>query len=424
MGGRKMAFMKKLVLAGFAAIVLVLGSLFGAVLPGNAAPDPSITAGQILVKFRDGGAAAGVLRQHGLNDGPGVGSTGARLITVPAGKEVQLVEALGRNPAVEYAEPDYVVTAASNDQYFPRQYALQNDGQSFTNTDGTIKIAAGTVDADVDAVEAWVVTKGSKTKVAVLDSGVANDNKDITPKVAAHKNFTSGETGDDNYGHGTHVSGIVAATSENTIGVAGVCPGCEILDGKVLNDSGVGSSSTLANGINWAVTSGAKVINMSLGVRASRSLETAVNNAWNNGKGAVLVAAAGNGGNTSKIYPAGYPNVIAVAATDNNDAKATFSTYGASWVDIAAPGVNVYSTFPNHTFVLGTQNKRALGYDVGNGTSMSAAIVSATAALAWDKNRTADAGAIRTKVQTSADRIAGTGTLWANGRVNAHNAVK
>ena len=87
-------------------------------------------------------------------------------------------------------------------------------------------------------------------------------------------------------------------------------------------------------------------------------------------------------------------------------------------------GVNVYSTFPNHTFILGTQNKRAFGYDVGNRTSMSAAIVSATAALAWDKNPTAEATAIRTKVQTSADRIAGTDTLWANGRVNAHNAVK
>ena len=137
--------------------------------------------------------------------------------------------------------------------------------------------------------------------------------------------------------------------------MAGVCPGCTILDGKVLNDSGVGSSSSLANGINWAVSNGAKVINMSLGVRASRTLETAVNNAWS--KGVVLVAAAGNGGNQTKIYPGAYPNVIAVAATDNRDAKASFSTYGASWVDIAAPGVNVYSTFPNHTFVLGTQNK-------------------------------------------------------------------
>ncbi|GAA3404757.1 hypothetical protein GCM10011577_06870 [Pseudarthrobacter polychromogenes] len=164
------------------------------------------------------------------------------------------------------------------------------------------------------------------------------------------------------------------------------------------------------------------MINMSLGVRASRTLETAVNNAWN--KGAVLVAAAGNGGNQTKIYPAGYPNVMAVAATDNFDAKASFSTYGASWVDIAAPGVNVYSTFPNHKFYLGTQNNRSLGYDVGNGTSMSSPIVAATAALAWSVNPGADNKAIREKVQSSADKISGTGTYWANGRVNANNAVR
>jgi thermitase len=161
---------------------------------------------------------------------------------------------------------------------------------------------------------------------------------------------------------------------------------------------------------------------MSLGVRASRTLEAAVNNAWN--QGVVLVAAAGNGGNQTKIYPGAYPNVIAVGATDNKDAKASFSTYGASWVDIAAPGVNVYSTFPNHTFVLGTQNNRSFGYDVGNGTSMSSAIVAATAALAWSSHAGATNASVRANVQSTAEKIAGTGTSWANGRVNANNAVR
>jgi hypothetical protein len=115
------------------------------------------------------------------------------------------------------AEPDQLVTAATNDQYFPRQYALQNTGQSFTNTAGTLVVAAGTADADVDAVEAWTVTTGAGIKVAVLDSGVASDNTDINPKVVARANFTNGETGDDNYGHGMHEgsmsSAIVAATA-------------------------------------------------------------------------------------------------------------------------------------------------------------------------------------------------------------------
>ena len=412
--------MKKQILASLMTAVMGSGAV-AFVAPANAAPEASYVAGQIMVKFRDRGAAADVLRRHGLEKGPRIGSTDAHLIEVPDGRELQFVEALSRNPAVEYAEPDHLVTAATDDEYFPRQYALQNEGQSFTNTMGDILVSGGTADADVDAVEAWNVTTGGGVKIAVLDSGVANDNNDITPKVVARANFTNGESGDDNYGHGTHMAGTVAATANNTEGVAGVCPGCEVLDGKVLNDSGVGSSSSLANGIDWSVNNGAKVINMSLGVRASRTLESAVNNAWN--KSVVLVAAAGNGGNQTKIYPGAYSNVIAVAATDNNDAKASFSTYGARWVDMAAPGVNVYSTFPNHTFVLGTQNNRSWGYDVGNGTSVSSAMVAATAALAWSADPGATHTSVRAQVESTADEIAGTGTYWAHGRVNACNAV-
>ena len=341
--------MKRLLTAIFAAAALVLGGVTLAA-PGAAA-GPSHIAGQIMVKFRDHGAAAAVLRGYGLSDGAEIGGTGARLVKVPAGKELQLVEALGRNPAVEYAEPDQIVTPAAADPYLDRQYALNNTGQSFTNTTGTLAVGAGTADADVDAVEAWGVTKGHGIRVAVLDSGVATDHPDINPNVALRANFSNARTNEDKYGHGTHVAGIIAAVADNGIGVAGVCPGCTILAGKVLNDSGGGSSSGLANGINWSVSNGAKVINMSLAVRPSRTLETAVNNAWN--KGVVLVAAAGNGGNQNMMYPGAYSNVIAVAATDNHDNKA-----------------------------------------------------------------------IREKVQSTADKIPGTGTYWANGSVNANNAVQ
>ncbi|MFE5836676.1 S8 family serine peptidase [Arthrobacter sp. NPDC056493] len=420
--------MKRIVVASLAAVIIGSGAITfaapgNAVTMSNAATPSSHISGQIMVKFREKASAAGVLRQHGLKEGPGIGSTGAQLVKVPAGKELQLIEALSRNPVVEYAEPDELATAATADEYFPRQYALQNNGQSFTNTDGTQTVATGKQDADVDAVEAWNVTTGSGIKVAIIDSGVASDNPDIAPKVVARANFSGTATGEDNYGHGTHVAGIVAATANNTIGVAGVCPSCSILDAKVLNDSGSGSSSAIANGINWAVTSGAKVINMSLGQRvASRTLETAVNNAWN--RGVVVVAAAGNAGTQAKIYPGAYPNVIAVAATDNNDAKAAFSSYGDQWVDVAAPGVNVYSTFPNHTFVLGTQNGRHTGYDIASGTSMASPIVAATAALAWSSHAGATNTSVRANVESTADKISGTGTLWAYGRVNADKAVR
>ncbi|MDP9888350.1 S8 family serine peptidase [Pseudarthrobacter enclensis] len=419
--------MKRIILACLTSALMVLGPVPFA-LPANAAGGAPATSAHILVKFRDAGAAVGGLHRYSLSQGSDVGGTGATLVSVPAGSESRIIDALSRDPAVEYAEADQPVGAATSDQYFPRQYALQNDGQSFTNTAGDITVPAGTPDADVDAVEAWNTTTGSGIKVAVLDSGVASDNPDIAPKVVARANFSSSATkagdpvAEDYYGHGTHVAGNVAATVNNTIGVAGVCPGCTILAGKVLDDNGVGSSSALANGINWAVSNGAKVINMSLGVRASRTLETAVNNAWN--KGVVLVAAAGNGGNQTKIYPGAYANVIAVGATDNNDLKASFSTYGASWVDVAAPGVNVYSTFPNHPFVLATQNNRSQGYDVGNGSSMSSAIVAGAAALAWSSHSGATNASVRADIESTADKVAGTGTYWAYGRVNAGSAVK
>lgn len=421
--------MKRIVIASFAAVVIGCGAITlaapsNAVTTGSEATQSSHIAGQIMIKFRDKSAAAGVLRQHGLKEGPGIGSTGAQLIKVPAGKELQLIEALSRNPAVEYAEPDELVTADTADQYFGRQYALQNVGQSFTNTANTQTIATGDVDADVDAVEAWTFATGSGIKVAIVDSGVAMDHEDISQKVVARTNFSDTKIINpedyDKYGHGTHVAGIVAA-AHNSTGVAGVCPDCTILDAKVLNDSGSGSSSAIAKGIDWAVVNGAKVINMSLGQRvSSRTLETAVNNAWN--KGAVIVAAAGNAGTQAKIYPGAYPNVIAVAATDNKDDRASFSTYG-KWVDIAAPGVNVYSTFPIHPFVLGTQNGRSMGYDIASGTSMASPIVAAVAALVWSSPAGTANALVREKVESTADPIFGTGTYWANGRVNACRAV-
>jgi len=425
--------MKRIVIASFAAAVIGCGAITFAA-PGNAltesdaATQSSHIAGQIIAKFRDKGAAAGVLRQHGLREGPGIGSTGAQLIKVPAGRELQLIEALSRNPVVEYAEPDELVTAATADEYFDRQYALRNTGQSFFNTADTQEIATGKADADVDAVEAWTDPTVKGAPVAILDSGVANLHDDIAPQVVGYANFVSADTKEDpkadpedKYGHGTHVAGIVAAKANNTIGVAGVCPDCTILDVKVLNDSGSGSSSAIANGISWAAANGAKVINMSLGQRvSSRTLEAAVNNAWN--EGAVIVAAAGNAGTQAKIYPGAYPNVIAVAATDNNDAKASFSTYG-KWVDVAAPGVSVYSTFPNHPFVLGTQNGRSMGYDIASGTSMASPIVAGVAALVWSSQTDASKTSVRTSIESTADKIPGTGTYWAHGRVNACKAV-
>lgn len=215
------------------------------------------------------------------------------------------------------------------------------------------------------------------------------------------------------------MAGSAAALTNNGIGVAGTCPNCVLYNVKVLADNGSGAWSWIANGITWATDNGAKVINMSLGGSSgSSTVESAVNYAW--GKGVVLVADAGNSGTSSPFYPAYYTNVIAVAATDQNDNKASFSNYG-TWVDIAAPGVSILSTAPDHP------NKiwgKAVKYGTLSGTSMASPHVAGAAGLVWSTGICfTDNSCVRNRIETNADQITGTGTYWVNGRLNAYRAV-
>jgi len=318
-----------------------------------------------------------------------------------------------RNPNVEFAEADYLAfaTAAPNDTYFTNQWGLENTGQ-------TIKGQAGTIDADINAPTAWNTTTGINVRVAILDTGIDQNHEDLSGKIVLQANFTTSGTLDDLYGHGTHVGGIVAAVTDNGKGVAGGCPDCVLMNGKVLRDDGAGAYSWIANGITWAADNQAKVINLSLGGSASsRTLQKAVNYAWN--KGAVVVAAAGNSANQSKTYPAAYANAIAVAATNNKDQKASFSSYGAKWVDVAAPGQDIFSTFPNHPYKI----NKSPNYDYGSGTSMATPMTSAAAALIWTTGYGTSASSVRSRLESTTDKIPGTGTYWSAGRVNAAAAA-
>lgn len=384
-----------------------------------AASNQDYVPGRVLVKFKDGTAQNDVDKQVRANNAKVVDKIKALdvlVLEVPEAVQDRVINALSKNPHVEYAEPDYYAQAlwTPNDPYFGSQWGLNNTGQ-------TVVGVVGVADADIDAVEAWDLTRGNAgVKVAILDTGIDNNHEDFVGQVGLSKDFTGSTSGaNDMYGHGTHVAGIVAAVTNNGKGVAGVCPDCKLMVGKVLNDSGSGAYSWITNGVIWAADNGAKVINMSLGgSQPSKTLEKAVNYAW--GKGVVLVGAAGNSGNQSKTYPGAYTNVIAVAATDNRDKKAYFSEYGSRWVDIAAPGVNVFSTFPNHSYVIG----KALGYDYGSGTSMSTPMVSGVAGLVWSSMTNPTAVSVRNRIESTADHIAGTGVYWSAGRVNAFNAVK
>jgi subtilisin family serine protease len=177
---------------------------------------------------------------------------------------------------------------------------------------------------------------------------------------------------------------------------------------RVLDNNGFGTTFDVAQGITYAADHGAKVINLSLGGGSASTLRDAVNYAWN--KGVFLACAAGNDGtsSTSDNYPAAYPNCFAVAATDSSDRKASWSTYG-SWVEAAAPGVSIYSTY------------RGSGYATVSGTSMSTPHVSGLAGLLASQGLTNVA--IRDRICSTADRIGGTGSSWTCGRINAARAV-
>lgn len=324
------------------------------------------------------------------------------VLKVPKGQAEKFVNLYKFSPFVEYAEQDYIAEAllTVNDPYFGKQWGMNK----------------------ISASSAWDLATGSPNiKIAILDSGTDEDHEDLLLEVAAKVNMTSSPTTNDLYGHGTHVAGIAAALTNNGLGVAGVGFNSSLMNVKVLDDQGFGYYSWIANGITWAANNGAKVINMSLGGSfPSKTLQNAIDYAWR--KGVLLACAAGNNGNKQRVYPAYYQNCMAVAATDENDKKTSFSTYG-TWVDVAAPGVNIFSSFPNHPFYIGTNYGRSQNYDYGSGTSMATPHVAGLAGLVFGKYPSFSNSQVRQKIESTADRIYGTGTYWTKGRINAFKAL-
>ena len=323
--------------------------------------------------------------------------------------------ALSRSPLVDFAEPNFILrtTAVPNDPRFGELYGLNNTGQS-----------GGTADADIDAPEGWDATglgafPGSGgPRVGIVDSGIDQNHQDLSGKTVACAqsrgiggllggSIQVGQCPDDN-SHGTHVAGTITANANNGIGVAGVAFNSPLVICKALGGPlGSGATSDVANCITWTAQNGARVISMSLGGGNSTTLRTAVDNAWNNGNGALLIAAAGNDGNSTVSYPAGYPNVVSVAATDRNDRRASFSNANAD-VEIAAPGVDTLSTTPGNA------------YGLKSGTSMATPHVSGVAAVFFGRSPGANAATIRSQLTAAVDDLgaAGRDPNFGFGRVN------
>ena len=386
--------------------------------------------GTLIVKYADDASAAerslagrlgGVLER--LADVRGVG---AQLVRV-AGDPRAAAARLNRSGAVLYAEPNYIVrtSAIPNDPRFGELYGLHNTGQT-----------GGTADADIDAPEGWTSLFGTSfpssggAKIGIVDTGVLAGHEDLAGKVvncAGVRSFgidllglislplfgdptiVEGRCADD-HGHGTHVAGTAAAVADNGRGVAGVAFNSPLAVCKALDKIGAGGVAGIVNCINYLVANGAKVISMSFGTATdSATLRSAIASASNS---ALIGAAAGNGGTPVASYPAFYPEAVSVAATDNRDQRAVFSTFNND-VEVAAPGVDILSTW------------RDGAYRAASGTSMATPHAAAVGAVIAGRYPTDGPLLWRQKLDGAVDDVAAPGrdAETGFGRVNLQQAA-
>ena len=352
-----------------------------------------------------------------------------------SGKVEDAVLALGKlRGIVEYAEPDYVVRAGAvvpNDPSFSQLWGMSNSGQ-------TVNADPGVAGADIRATDAWGVSTGDANfVVAIIDSGTQLNHPDLAANIWTNPGEIAGNGIDDDAngyvddtrgwdffsidndptdgGHGTHTAGTVGAVGNNGIGVAGVAWNCKLMALRFLGPTG-GFTSDAILAVQYVTRKSVKVSNNSWGGGAfSQALFDAIGASRTVGH--VFVASAGNNGansDTTPSYPAAYnlDNIISVAATDNNDARASFSNFGATSVDIGAPGVNTYSTYG------------ATGYAFLNGTSMAGPHVAGVAALVYIQNPTWTYTQVKTRIMSTARPVQGlSGLCVTGGVVNAAAAL-
>ena len=354
---------------------------------------------EIVVKRATGvsaSAQAAIRAQAGVTyAGPGP-LPGTELDRAPAGQLAAAVAKLGSDSQVQYAEPDGVVHAAStpNDPYYSLQWALQNTGQSVNGERGT----AGD---DIGASYVWPHSTGAGVTVAVVDTGLDATAPDLQGQTVPGYDFVGGDTDtQDQNGHGTHVSGIIAAAQNNGVGVSGVAPGAKVMPLRVLDASGSGTDTNVAAAFNYAGNANVPIVNASLGATApSQVIEQAIAAHPNT----LYVVAAGNDGTDNDnpgtpFYPCDLTeaNVICVGATDQNDQPASFSDYGPTSVDLFAPGVDILSTW--------LSSGGYAEYAYADGTSMATPMVSATLALMLARNPSLSAAQLKSDLLASVDQ--------------------
>jgi subtilisin family serine protease len=317
---------------------------------------------------------------------------------------------------------------------YDSQWALENKGQSVCDFRGKNCIS-GTSGVDIKYAQASAqIFDCSAITVAVLDTGADLRHPDLQSNLLPGKNFVDGvntdDPTDDNL-HGTHVSGIIAGSGTRASGVVGVCHKARILPVKVASAQGSLTDADILAGVDFAVKQGARVVNASFGGGPSSDvLKAALQKASN----VLFVIAAGNGDMAGRgfdidqqpVYPASYglPNIIAVAATDNQDRLGGFSNFGANTVHLAAPGVHIVSALPTSKTQEMDQYNIPTGSGPLDGTSMATPYVTGAVALVWSANPSLSADQVKSRLLASVDPVPGlVGKVQSGGRLNLAKLV-
>ncbi|MBA2263554.1 MAG: cell wall-binding repeat-containing protein [Chloroflexi bacterium] len=401
------------------SILLALLVLVATALPVAAnEPDPPATAaageiipGEVIVQFSEG-TGAKVAGEHGLAvevelGAPGEG--GPALVSTEGRPVAQVVAELRADPSVEQVEPNYVVQLVN-------EGAVSAVGVNDPQTGGQYSLDRMRVR------DAWSLSTGGSNVIAVLDTGVQYDHPDLAGRLLAGYDFVNDDTdaSDDN-GHGTWVSGIVAANANDGYGIAGVSWSDKILPVKIMNREGTGSTADLLAAITWSADQGADVINLSVGgFPYSQLMQDAVNDAFS--KGAVLVGAAGNNRRQENFYPASFDNVISVSATQVDDEFSNWSSYGPK-VDLSAPGSSVLTT---NCYVCTYANHNTWGsHTYISGTSFATPNVVGVVALMRARYPGYTAQQVVDRLFSTVDDIGypGMDNRYGRGRVNAYRAL-
>ncbi|MCX6595322.1 MAG: S8 family serine peptidase [Acidobacteria bacterium] len=394
-------------------------------------PGDTVVPNEFLVKLKD--RVSPVI----ITATAGPGSQSDRLhpsvnvfrLQLPAAFADALATKLAALPEVEYVEPNRMRTSsgvsAPNDPLYASQWALSNikafpawrllPNQYGLTGDGRVRVAV--LDTGADCTHPDYSNQGGSSVYSAAGGQLSAElSRALIPTIRPNPACAW----QDDHGHGTHTAGIVGAATNNSLGVASLGNGVELIIYKVLANSGSGPDSNIASAIMLAADAGAKVISLSLGGSGySQSLQDAVNYAW--ARDSLVVAAAGNSNSPGLFYPAGAHHAVGVAATDFNNVKATFSNFGDN-VDLAAPGVSILSTYPTYTIGLST----AKDYHTMSGTSQATPHVSALASMVSMANPGLSGQGITRRLQQTASSSlvgGGWGQFLGYGIIDALGAI-